>query len=97
MRRLHGIQQRSQILINWHNSARIMRGPRIPDFLSRLVALSNFMRLRESRMRGRGWCCVVGNPGNAGANLGHPCRSVTPRKAREKRAGCPEFPVRSSG
>ena len=31
-------------------------GPRIPDFLSRLAALSNFMRLslRESRTRGRG-------------------------------------------
>jgi hypothetical protein len=29
--------------------------PRIPDFLSGLVALSNFMRLslRESRIRGR--------------------------------------------
>jgi hypothetical protein len=53
-------------------------GPRIPDFLSRLVALSNFMRLslRESRMRGRRLCCAVGNPGNAGANMGHPCRAV---------------------
>jgi hypothetical protein len=34
----------------------IVFGPRIPDFLSRLMALSNIMRLslRESRMRGRG-------------------------------------------
>ena len=52
--------------------------PRIPDFLSKLVALSNFMRLslRESRMRGRGLYCVVENPGNAGANVGHPDRVV---------------------
>jgi hypothetical protein len=29
------------------------------------VALSNFTRLslRESRIRGRGWSCLVGNPG----------------------------------
>jgi hypothetical protein len=49
-------------------------GPRIPDFLSRLVALSNFMRLslRESRIRGHGKCSVVGNPGNASANVGDP-------------------------
>jgi hypothetical protein len=47
----------------------VFLSPRIPDFLSSLVALSNFMRLslRETRIRGRGWCCVVGNPGNAGA------------------------------
>jgi hypothetical protein len=47
-------------------------GPRIPDFLSRLVASSKALRLslRESRMRGRAWCCVVDNPGNAGANMG---------------------------
>src|SRR5277367_6937433 len=52
----------------------IVFGPRIPDFLSRLVALSNFMRLslRESRIRGCGRFCMVGNPGNAGANMGHP-------------------------
>jgi hypothetical protein len=33
----------------------IVFGPRIPDFPSRLVALSNFMllSLRESRIRGR--------------------------------------------
>jgi hypothetical protein len=57
--------------------------PRIPDFLSRLVTLSNIMRLslREIRTRGRGQCCVVGNPGNAGANVGHPDGSVTPQKA----------------
>jgi hypothetical protein len=33
----------------------IVFGPRIPDFLSKLAALSNFLRLslRESRIRGR--------------------------------------------
>jgi hypothetical protein len=55
----------------WASSVFI--GPRIPDFLSRLVALSNVVRLSlgESRMRGRGECRIVGNPGNAGANVGH--------------------------
>jgi IS30 family transposase len=45
-------------------------GPRIPDFLSRLVALSNVVRLSlgESRMRSRGECRILGNPGNASAN-----------------------------
>jgi hypothetical protein len=46
-------------------------------------------------------------PTYAGANVGHPCGAVGPvtglRKglrypiSREKRARCPEFPVRSSG
>jgi hypothetical protein len=36
------------------HSKNFVFGPRIPDFLSRLVALSDFMRLslRESRTRG---------------------------------------------
>jgi hypothetical protein len=48
--------------MGWVRNERLLRaspivfGPRIPDFLLRLVALSNFVRLslRESRMRGRG-------------------------------------------
>jgi hypothetical protein len=56
----------------------IVFGPRIPDFLARLVVLSKTMRLslRESRKRGRAQCCLVGNPGNAGANMGHPYGAV---------------------
>ena len=38
-------------------------------------------------MRGRGSCCVVGNPGNAGANVGHPCGSVGPRRLEGKACG----------
>jgi hypothetical protein len=34
------------------------------------------LSLRESRMRGRGKYCVVGNPGDAGANMGHPYSAV---------------------
>jgi hypothetical protein len=34
-------------------------------------------------MRGRRKCRVVGNPGNAGANMGHPCRVVGPAKGFE--------------
>jgi hypothetical protein len=51
----------------------VLLNPRIPDFLSRFVALINFMRLslREPHAR-RGYCCEVGNPANADANMGHP-------------------------
>src|ERR1700678_1792016 len=54
--------------------------PRIPDFLSRFVALSKFMRLslRESRTRAGRWWRAIGNPGNAGANVGHPYGAVGP-------------------
>jgi hypothetical protein len=58
----------------------IFFGPRIPDFVSRFVALSNFMRLsfeRKPHARRVYWC-EVGNPGNAGTNVGHPWRAVGP-------------------
>ena len=40
----------------YRRASPIVFGPRIPDFLSRFVALSNFMRLslRESRIRDPG-------------------------------------------
>jgi hypothetical protein len=52
--------------------------------LSRSVALSNFMQLslRESLTRGRGKYRVVGNPGDAGANVGHPYGVVMSAKDR---------------
>jgi hypothetical protein len=70
----------------------VIFGPRIPDFLSRVVALSKFMRLslRENRIRGRGQCCVAGDPGNAGANTGDPCRCVVPAWSCGDREACGE-------
>jgi tetratricopeptide (TPR) repeat protein len=48
--------------------------PTHPGFPVEIGAASNFVRLslRESRKRGRRHFSVVGNPGNAGANVGHP-------------------------
>ena len=52
--------------------------PRTPDFLLRLVALSNSMRLslKESRTRGPVLCCVTANPGTLGRTWGTLCYSV---------------------
>jgi hypothetical protein len=63
--------------------------PTYPGFPVEVGGLSKTMRLslRESRIRGRGLCCVVGgDPGNAGANMGHPCRSVGTRDRVEGRS-----------
>jgi hypothetical protein len=49
------------------------------------------LSLSESRMRGRDKYCVVGNPGDAGANMGHPYRVVGPQELEGEVLGIPHL------
>jgi hypothetical protein len=49
--------------------------PGFPVEVGGVVELHAAFR-KESRTRGPVWCCVTGNPGYAGANLGHPSASL---------------------
>ena len=50
----------------------VVFGPRTPDFLSRLVALANFMRLSlmKAAHAAVGWRRVTGNPDTLGRTWG---------------------------